>query len=1224
MNKLTDKLRVVVVVAMMLIVGISANSQSFSVDGISYTITSSTESYEVKVVSQQGGYSGDVVIPESVTYNEIVYSVTSIGTSAFQSCSGLTSVEIPNSVTSIGYSAFSGCSGLTSVYISDLEAYCNIEFRENSSNPVYYAENLYLNGELIKDLVIPEGVEIISDYLFYGLSHIQSVEIPNSVTSIGDRVFYSCSGLTSVEIGNSVTSIGERTFQSCSGLTSVEIGNSVTSIGSAAFSGCTGLTSIEIPNSVTSIGSYAFQSCSGLTSVYISDLEAYCNIEFENESANPVYFAENLYLNGELIEDLVIPEGVEIISDYLFYGLSHIQSVEIPNSVTSIGTSAFYDCDGLTSVEISNSVTSIGSYAFYSCSGLTSVEIPNSVTSIGSNAFESCSGLTSVEIPNSVTSIGDRVFYSCSGLTGILTLPSSLNSIGVTAFGETHYKVCRVLIEEPVLLKSGTFPSNLETLIVPLGTKDAYKSALIWQDIELIVEEGSCEIEVSNPTAGQLMTVIATEARQTPALVTGMKVSGTLNDTDLAAIKSNMTSLLHLDISETDYTALPDKAFKDKMTLLDIKLPKGLKSIGAEAFSGCVALEDTIEVPTTVTSIGNSAFYNCKSLPAITLPIGLLSIGSSTFESCSGLTSIEIPNSVTSIGNNAFYRCTGLTTATLPTTLTSIPSKLFYGCQKLAEFEFPTAITMIGNDAFYGCSSLTTIDLKESTTLASIGSRAFYNCSKIATINFPTSLTSIGASAFANCRSLTEMSVPTMTPPTLVDDSKPFEHVDNLECILSIPKDSMTDYLIAQYWGAFVSIAEKEEINVEVGTEEEIENGGNGHGNNGNGHGYGHDKHGCDIHYHKGGHKGHGPHHMPGMNRVAAEESTYTAEAITYSGSSVFVEGEECVTFVLTPQEGYEIDRVLYDGEDVTNQLVGNTFTTPVAEAGVAKSLQVIVIGGPAFDLGDANGDMSVNVTDVVAITNHILGTTSANFQTDASDVNGDGDINITDVVAVTNIILGVGEVNESPSSTESTTTSELTMTSNGRDENGIQTIDVTLHNDISFTAFQADLRLPEGVELQEVVLSDRASNSHSINHSMQADGSYRLISYSMVNEAYADNQGKLFTLVLKVENSETGILSLENIIFTTPQAIGYNLDDVVMEVAGTTSIGTTPTATRIYSQARSIIIESPTDGIAVISGIDGVARQVKVKAGRNEYAVSEEGMYIVRYGEKAKKVVIK
>lgn len=828
-------------------------------------------------------------------------------------------------------------------------------------------------------------------------------------------------------------------------------------------------------------------------------------------------------------------------------------------------------------------------------------EIVYSVTSIGNSAFFGCTGLTSVEIPNSVTSIGISAFAYCTGLTGILTLPSSLNSIGGSAFNGTYYKVCRVLIEEPVLLKSGIFPSNLEILIVPSGTKDAYKSALIWQDIELIVEEGSCEIEVSNPIAGQLMTVIATEARQTPALVTGMKVSGTLNDTDLAAIKSNMTSLLHLDISETDYTALPDKAFKDKMTLLDIKLPKGLKSIGAEAFSGCVALEDTIEVPTTVTSIGNSAFYNCKSLPAITLPIGLLSIG-----------------------EQAFSGCSGLTTATLPTTLTSIPSKLFYGCQKLAEFEFPTAITMIGNDAFYGCSSLTTIDLTESTSLASIGCRAFYNCSKIATINFPTSLTSIGASAFANCRSLTEMSVPTMTPPTLVDDSKPFEHVDNLECILSIPKDSMTDYLIAQYWGAFVSIAEKEEINVEVGTEEEIENGGNGHGNNGNGHGYGHDKHGCDIHYHKGGHKGNGPHHMPGMNRVATEESAYTAEAITYSGSSVFVEGEECVTFVLTPQEGYEIDRVLYDGEDVTSQLVGNTFTTPVAEAGVAKSLQVIVVGGPAFDLGDANGDMSVNVTDVVAITNHILGTTSANFQTDASDVNGDGDINITDVVAVTNIILGVGEVNESPSSTESTTTSELTMTSNGRDENGIQTIDVTLHNDISFTAFQADLRLPEGVELQEVVLSDRASNSHSINHSMQADGSYRLISYSMVNEAYADNQGKLFTLVLKVENSETGILSLENIIFTTPQAIGYNLDDVVMEVAGTTSIGTTPTATRIYSQARSIIIESPTDGIVVISGIDGVTRQVKVKAGRNEYAVSEEGMYIVRYGEKAKKVVIK
>ena len=158
-------------------------------------------------------YTGNVVIPSEVTYNNKTYSVTSIGSSAFESCSGLTSVIIPNSVTSIGSYAFSDCSGLT------------------------------------------------------------SVTIPNSVTSIGGSAFYGCSGLTSVTIPNSVTSIGDWAFSGCSGLTSVTIPNSVMSIGDSAFSSCSGLTSITIPNSVTSIGEYN-QEIKGKTNVEIIPVSA--------------------------------------------------------------------------------------------------------------------------------------------------------------------------------------------------------------------------------------------------------------------------------------------------------------------------------------------------------------------------------------------------------------------------------------------------------------------------------------------------------------------------------------------------------------------------------------------------------------------------------------------------------------------------------------------------------------------------------------------------------------------------------------------------------------------------------------------------------------------------------------------------------------------------------------------------------------------------------------
>ena len=207
------------------------------IDGINYDLVA--ESKQATVIAKSSGkYSGEVVIPESVEFKGISHSVTSIGSSAFWSCSGLTSVTIPNSVTSIGERAFQNCYSLTSVHISDIAAWCNIDFAESYSNPLDYAHHLYLNGEEVKDLVIP-----------------------NSVTSIGDYAFYDCSGLTSVTISNSVESIGDRAFYYCSGLTSVTIPNSVTSIGGDAFYGCSGLTSVTIPNSVTSIGEYTFSSC---------------------------------------------------------------------------------------------------------------------------------------------------------------------------------------------------------------------------------------------------------------------------------------------------------------------------------------------------------------------------------------------------------------------------------------------------------------------------------------------------------------------------------------------------------------------------------------------------------------------------------------------------------------------------------------------------------------------------------------------------------------------------------------------------------------------------------------------------------------------------------------------------------------------------------------------------------------------------------------------------
>ena len=326
-------------------------------------------------------------------------SVTSIGGSAFYGCSSLTSITIGSGVTSIGSWAFSGCSSLTNVYITDMDAWCRIEFKDSSATPMGYAKNIYLNGNKIASIDVPQGVTEIKDYAFYGFRDLIRVTISDSVTSIGTSAFSGCNSLISVTIPDSVTSIGTSAFFGCNSLISVTIPDSVTSIGYGAFSYCSSLTSVTIGSGVTSIGRQTFYGCSSLTNVYITDMNAWCRIEFEDSRATPMCYAQNIYLNGNKIASVDVPHGVTGIKGYTFYGFKDLIRVTIPDDVTSIGDQAFDGCSSLTSVTIPDSVTSIGGCAFEKCTGLTSAIIGSGVTSIGTGAFNIWSGkLTSVHI----------------------------------------------------------------------------------------------------------------------------------------------------------------------------------------------------------------------------------------------------------------------------------------------------------------------------------------------------------------------------------------------------------------------------------------------------------------------------------------------------------------------------------------------------------------------------------------------------------------------------------------------------------------------------------------------------------------------------------------------------------------------------------------------------------------------------------------------------------
>ncbi len=358
----------------MLLLPMVAGAETVDIDGIYYNLIPKGNAAEV--TSNPNMYSGSVVIPETVECNGRVYSVSSIGGSAFNGCRSLTSVTIPNSVTSIGNEAFYLCSGLTSV-------------------------------------TIPNGVNCIGRSAFDNCENLTSILLPNSVKSIGECAFRHCHKLIHITLPSNLTSIEDRTFLGCNSLISVMIPNSVTSIKGrmydddtslprfyGAFNGCSSLTSIIIPNSVTSIGNDAFCGCIALTSI-------------------------------------TIPNNVTNIGSFAFYDCSALASVTIGNSVTSIGKYAFKNCSSLTSLTIPNSVTSIGDEAFQNCSGLTSITIPNSVTSIGRNSFFRCSGLTSIAIGNHIELIGSA-FQFCSELRDVYCYAETVPTTNGDAFDGSY------------------------------------------------------------------------------------------------------------------------------------------------------------------------------------------------------------------------------------------------------------------------------------------------------------------------------------------------------------------------------------------------------------------------------------------------------------------------------------------------------------------------------------------------------------------------------------------------------------------------------------------------------------------------------------------------------------------------------------------------------------------------------------------------------------------
>ena len=600
-----------------ILIGLSINVGATKADAASYGNLTYTVSNGEVTITDCSTSATSVTIPSKING----YPVTSIGGSAFYNCTSLTSITIPDSVTSIGYSAFSGCSSLESITLPFVGG-----SRKTASDTYQYpfgyifGASSYTGGTSTKQYYYGSSIYSTTSSTYYIPSSLKEVTITGG--NILRGAFYNCGNIKTINLPDSVTSIGEDAFSWCSSLTSITIPNSVESIGEDAFSGCSSLTSITIPDGVESIGEDAFYGCSSLESVHISDIASWCKIDFGNSDSNPLYYAKKLYLDGELVTELVIPEGV-----------------------TRIGHYAFYNCDSLTSITIPNSVTSIGEDAFSCCNRLTSITIPDSVTSIGDYAFGYCSNLTSITIPGSVTSIGNYAFYDCYKLIEVIN-HSSLNiAAGSTNNGYVGYYAQMIHSGESKI-------QNIDDFIFFDTEKKVYLLGYIGDKTDIVLPDIDKNYKIYK------------YAFENCDGLTSVTIPDGVTSIGSSAFK-DCRSLESVTITDS-VTSIGSSAFSYCSSLTSITVSSGnsvyhssgnclIDTEKKELVLGC----QTSVIPNdgSVTSIGDRAFRGCSSLTSITIPDGVTSIGYSAFYYCRSLTSITIPDSVTSIGESAFSYC---------------------------------------------------------------------------------------------------------------------------------------------------------------------------------------------------------------------------------------------------------------------------------------------------------------------------------------------------------------------------------------------------------------------------------------------------------------------------------------------------------------------------------------------------------------------------------------
>ncbi len=642
---------------------LSASAYDFYTGGIYYTKLASNTvevAYNTYITPD---YSGDVIIPSTVTYGGVTYTVKGIGYCAFGECTQLTSVTLPSTLTYVGELAFIRCSALTSI-------------------------------------TIPTGVTWIGSDAFEYCSALASVNLPTTLKTIGNNTFLACTALESITLPASLESIGIGAFNRCnnmeyvfsSAFTPPTLGNNAfddntlnnaTLVINNAYCkymyghtpGWSDFANVYAVNSYNFVDNGVYYCQNGVNTVAVSAQDEYYNtysgevtipstVTYNNKTYTVTEVGPNAFLNCFSLTKVTLPPTVNKICDYGFDNCASLKSVAIPSNstLTEIGKNAFYGT-GLLSVYtiLPQSLTTIGDYAFSSCQHLREITIPDNVTSIGTAAFAN-SGLWTVYIGKRCASIGDYAFGECTELDKVYCYATTPPNITVTTFRNTN----------------GWTTADLYLLFSPF---EAYQSSNYWTLFTSIIRMGYDFKEDDiyyQYTGGNTVGV------------------GKLNSDPYRGTVTIPSQVTH-DGTTYSVTSITYRAFFECNYLWEITIPPSVTYIGEMAFWECTGLRrvniSSIASWLRITFDGSTAcnplryandlYVSNAKLTDLTIPSEISTIKDFAFNGCTSLTSVTIHDNVTSVGKYAFYGCSNITTLNIGSGMTSMQKKTFADCTNL-------------------------------------------------------------------------------------------------------------------------------------------------------------------------------------------------------------------------------------------------------------------------------------------------------------------------------------------------------------------------------------------------------------------------------------------------------------------------------------------------------------------------------------------------------------